>query len=123
MTDWEDIKDRYICTGLSCGEIAKEFGIQQYTLRYRIQKEGWAKLRERVRNGDTELRIERLTGRLLRKLEKAVDESGEMDSKEIKAMTAALKELRDLQPESKSAGEGERKLEVSFLGEAEEMSR
>ena len=67
--------------------------------------------------------MERVTAKLLEKMELAIDRSAEMDSKEIKAMTGALKELREMRREgSEEYGSG-RRLEVCFLGETEELSR
>ena len=123
MTDWEGIKNRYLSTEISLTKLAEDTGVSYATLYRRAKKENWSELRKSREESGSEGRMERVTAKLLEKMELAIDRSTEMDSKEIKAMTGALKELREMRREgSEEYGSG-RRLEVCFLGETEELSR
>lgn len=123
MTDWERIKNRYLSTDISCTRLAEETGISYQALCRRMRKEKWKELKEKAKSENEESRMDRVTAKLLEKMEMAIDRSEEMDSKEIKAMTGALKELRELQRDGTDAEGGGRRLEVCFIGETEELSR
>ena len=123
MTDWEGIKNRYLSTEISLTKLAEDTGVSYATLYRRAKKENWSELRKFREESDSAGRMERVTAKLLEKMERAIDRSTVMDSKEIKAMTGALKELREMRREgSEEYGPG-RRLEVCFLGETEELSR
>lgn len=124
MVDWESARERYVSTGECMAEIARRYGISAYAVRYRAKKENWAELRRRAQSGDAASREERMTAKLLRRVEAAIDSAEELDSKEIKALTAALKELRELRKETEAASAtGAERIEVRFIGETEELSR
>ena len=123
MTDWEGIKNRYLSSDISLSKLAEDEGTNYATLCRRAKKENWSELKKIRMESGSEGRMERVTAKLLEKMELAIDRSAEMDSKEIKAMTGALKELREMRREgSEDYGSG-RRLEVCFLGETEELSR
>lgn len=123
MTDWEKAKEKYLSSGATLKEIAEEFGIKYETLLRKAKREKWREEREKENTGDRESRIERVTELLLCRLEKAIDRAEDMDSKEIKAMTGALKELRDMQREADGGQGGGKTVQVCFIGETEELSR
>ena len=123
MTDWEGIKNRYLSSEISLLKLSEDEGVNYRTLCRRAKKENWVELKKSREESGSEGRMERVTAKLLEKMELAIDRSTEMDSKEIKAMTGALKELREMRREgSEEYGSG-RRLEVCFLGETEELSR
>ena len=123
MTDWEGIKNRYLCNEISLLKLSEDEGVNYRTLCRRAKKENGVELKKSREESGSEGRMERVTAKLLEKMELAIDRSAEMDSKEIKAMTGALKELREMRREgSEEYGSG-RRLEVCFLGETEELSR
>lgn len=123
MTDWEKIKERYLSTDITYTQLAEETGVNNSTLRHKGKREDWDGQRKRMREPDREERMERVTVKLLERMERAIDRNEEMDSKEIKAMTGALKELRELKRDDDGEGGGGKKLEVCFIGETEELSR
>ena len=65
-------------------------------------------------------KLERIALRLLDSIEQQLEKEGGMEIKDYKALTGALKELRELQ--QGEAGQDKQELVVKFLGEAEEMS-
>ena len=123
MTDWEGIKNRYLCNEISLLKLSEDEGVNYRTLCRRAKKENWVELKKSREESGSEGRMERVTAKLLEKMELAIDRSTEMDSKEIKAMTGALKELREMRREGSDEYGSGRRLEVCFLGETEELSR
>lgn len=123
MTDWEGIKNRYLCNEISLLKLSEDEGVNYRTLCRRAKKENWVELKKSREESGSEGRMERVTAKLLEKMELAIDRSTEMDSKEIKAMTGALKELREMRREGSEGYGSGRRLEVCFLGETEELSR
>jgi len=63
--------------------------------------------------------MERISSKLLNNIEQRLDSGALLEPKDYKAVTGALKELRELQRGDVKKEEG---LVVKFVGEAEEMS-
>lgn len=114
MADWQKIKTEYITTDISYRKLAEKYGLRYATLQQRATKEGWPELRDRHRAntvskvvskiGDSQaqkmVRIDTITGKLLDKLEQAVDEldsGGMVDRAGLRQVTAALKDLKEIQ--------------------------
>lgn len=113
MIDWLTIKSEYISTQISTRALAQKHGVSYSTLEKRARKEGWAAERGRIaaeawqktaeattsakvdtmtrliEDGD---RMERLVSRRLDEMEQGAPFS----AGELKTITAALKDLRDL---------------------------
>ena len=124
MTDWESIKKKYLSTDLSCRELADEFGINRGTVSARATRENWSELRRSRREGDGESRLNRVREKLLKKMEETLDRTDSLDSKEIKTLTDALKEIKELQKQEEGGEEDTgKRLEVCFVGETEALSR
>ena len=68
-----------------------------------------------------EAELSRIGRKLLRRIEEYLDRTEELDIKDLKTVTAALKELQGLWEEKEDTGGGT--LAVRFQGETEEMSR
>lgn len=124
MTDWESIKKKYLNTDLSCRELADEFGVNRGTVSSRAARENWSELRRSRKEGDRESRLDRVREKLLKKMEETLDKTDSLDSKEIKTLTDALKEIKELQKQEESGEDmNGKKLEVCFVGETEALSR
>ena len=121
MRDWDEIRRAYL-EGESQKSLSERFGIPLATIRGRAGREGW-KAQRGLEAGQTlgQTELVRVGRKLLNRIESCLDEGKEIDLKELKAVTGALKELQGLQ-EEKDAERGAA-LTVRFLGEAEEMSR
>ena len=122
MTDWDEIRNACVENGESLKSLAERYGVSYGALRKRASREGWRRQKSRQER-ETEKReeIERVGRKLLARIETCLDEGKEIDLKEIKAVTGALKELQALDGEPGESGE--RTLTVRFVGETEEMSR
>ena len=121
MRDWDEIRRAYL-EGESPRSLSERFGIPLGTIRNRASREGWKEQRG-LEAGQTlgQTELVRVGRKLLNRIESCLDEGKEIDLKELKAVTGALKELQGLQEEKDAERGGA--LTVRFLGEAEEMSR
>ena len=121
MRDWDEIRRAYL-EGESQRSLSERFGIPLGTIRDRASREGW-KAQRGLEDGQTlgQTELVRVGRKLLNRIESCLDEGKEIDLKELKAVTGALKELQGLQEEKDAERGGT--LTVRFLGEAEEMSR
>lgn len=121
MRDWDEIRRAYL-EGESQRCLSERFGIPLGTIRDRVRREGW-KAQRGLEAGQTlgQTELVRVGRKLLNRIESCLDEGKEIDLKELKAVTGALKELQGLQEEKDAERGGA--LTVRFLGEAEEMSR
>lgn len=121
MRDWDEIRRAYL-EGESQRSLSERFGIPLATIRGRARREGW-KAQRGLEAGQTlgQTELVRVGRKLLNRIESCLDEGREIDLKELKAVTGALKELQGLQEEKDAERGGA--LTVRFLGEAEEMSR
>jgi len=79
---------------------------------------------EKLRRDNSEL-IEKLAKKLLKSIEQRLDEGGGVELKDYKAVTGALKELKEMHrgDEQHAGDKKDEVLTVRFAGEAEEYSR
>ena len=124
MRDWDEVRHAYL-EGENHKSLSERFGIPIATIRSRASREGWREKRKEAEEARTlkQTELVRVGRKLLNRIESCLDEGKEIDLKELKAVTGALKELQGLQ-DGKDAERGEsgKTLTVRFLGEAEEMS-
>ena len=122
MRDWTALRRAFIEEGKSLTQIAREAPVPYSTLTERAKRENWRGQREAFLNEDNDRRLERLTRKLLDQIDAVVSAGDGMDAKDFKAVTGALRELKELRGE-KETGAGGGELTVRFVGEAEEFSR
>lgn len=122
MRDWDKVR-RACLEGESMRSLSLRFNIPLATIRSRASRENWKGQRKTAEEARTVRQTElvRVGRKLLNRIESCLDEGKEIDLKELKAVTGALKELQGLQEEKDAERGGT--LTVRFLGEAEEMSR
>ena len=122
MRDWTAPRKAFIEEGKSLAQIAREASVPYSTLTERAKRENWRGQREAFLNEDNDRRLERLTRKLLDQIDAVLSAGDGMDAKDFKAVTGALRELKELRGE-KETGAGGGELTVRFVGEAEEFSR
>ncbi len=122
MRDWTALRRAFIEEGKSLTQIAREASVPYSTLTERAKRENWRGQREAFLNEDNDRRLERLTRKLLDQIDAVLSAGDGMDAKDFKAVTGALRELKELRGE-KETGAGGGELTVRFVGEAEEFSR
>ena len=78
---------------------------------------------EKLRRDNSEM-IEKLSKKLLQSIEQRLDQDSGIDIKDYKAVTGALKELKEMhRADEQKAERKDEMLTVRFLGEAEEMAK
>ena len=113
MADWQAIKTEYITTDTSDRKLSQKHGIGYQAICHKSKEEGWIAQREQYRNEtitktveviveqevDRARRILTVADKLLDKIEAMVDtvEPVDMTPKSIRALTAAVKDLREIQ--------------------------
>lgn len=117
VPDWVSIKTEYINTQISTRDLAAKHSVSYATLRKRAEKEGWtqarkeqgrsvgAKVAQKTAEAVSDLQADRIT-QLLSAGQKAacllssrldqMADDGKIKTYEIKAITEALKNVRDL---------------------------
>ena len=111
MADWQAIKTEYITTDTSYRKLAQKHGVNYQAICHRSKEEGWIEQREQYRNDTITKTLDKISqqeatraakihsvaDKLLLKIE-AIVESGELlDTKGIRALTAAVKDLKEIQ--------------------------
>ena len=118
MRDWNELR-RACENGESLATLSRRLDVPYSTLLNRAVKEDWP-----LDRGDlpcaAESEFTRVGHKLLRRIEECLDREGELDLKELKTVTGALKELQSLWEEKYGTKGGG--LTVRFEGETEEMS-
>ena len=122
MRDWTAPRKAFIEEGKSLAQIAREASVPYSTVAERAKRENWRGQREAYLNEDNDRRLERLTRKLLDQIDAVLSAGDGMDAKDFKAVTGALRELKELRGE-KETGAGGGELTVRVVGEAEEFSR
>ena len=131
MADWQAIKTEYITTDTSYRKLAQKYGIHYKVISDRGKAEGWGELRSQYRDKtltDTlnvisrkqvnrAARFQSVADKLLNKIESIVDamEPENMDSKSIRALTSAVKDLKEIQNIKSELDEKEQEARIANL--------
>lgn len=111
MADWQAIKTEYITTDTSYRKLAQKYGIHYKVISERGKDEKWVELRSQHRDktltkaldkiseqkANRAAKIHSVADKLLRKIEAMVDSEEPMSEKGIRALTAAVKDLKEIQ--------------------------
>lgn len=114
MADWQAIKTEYITTDTSYRKLAEKYDVHYQAICQRSKAEGWIAQREQYKNdtitkiininSDQEVnraqRIQSVSDKMLTKIEAMVD--GIKSAKDIRSLTAAIKDLKEIQGLNKS---------------------
>lgn len=110
--DFEAIKKEYVSGNDSLRELAEKYGITYSSIANRSKKDGWVKLRDRVRakrdaktvdrisseQSKTRLKIYRAADRALDRVTEVIeDRSVPLNAKELRSLAGALKDLKEVQ--------------------------
>ena len=111
MADWQAIKTEYITTDTSYRKLAQKYGVNVTNIAKKASSEGWVEQRKQYAN-ETQLKtlakisqqeanraakIHSVADKLLQKIEAMVDSDKPLDTKGIRALTAAVKDLKEIQ--------------------------
>lgn len=135
MADWVAIRTEYLTTQISTRDLAQKHGVSYSTLRKRAEKEEWAQKRaeherktvalvaQKTMDAVSDQQADRLTQLITggqRSAELLLDRldqmasSGKIKTYEVKAITEALKNIRDLY-KSDSGSDGDKYQKIRDL--------
>ena len=129
MADWQAIKTEYITTDTSYRKLAQKYGISTTQICNVGRDEKWVEQREQYLNKTTARTIEKISqqeanraakihsvaDKLLLKIEAMVDSERPLDTKGIRALTAAVKDLKEIQSVKSALDEQEQRARIDNL--------
>lgn len=137
--DWEAAKTEYITTDSSYRQLAEKYGVDYRALGRQAKKQGWVaerdKHRQEVRQQAVEqatekkidrlLRFQKLTDKLLGKVEIFIEQADPkaLDARALRSITAALKDMKEIQAVRSEAELREQELRLRLLERQEADSR
>ena len=127
--DWAAIKTEYITTNTSYRKLAQKYGVSTTQICNVGKDEGWVEQREQFLNKTTAKTIEKISqqeatraakihsvaDKLLLKIEAIADGSRPLASKDIRALTAAIKDLKEIQNVRSDADRREQEARIASL--------
>lgn len=129
MADWQAIKTEYITTQTSYRKLAQKYGVSTTQICNVGRDEKWVEQREQYLNKTTAKTIEKISqqkvnraakmqtvaDKLLNKIEAMVDSGRPLDTKSIRALTAAVKDLKEIQSVKSELDEQEQRARIANL--------
>ena len=129
MADWQAIKTEYITTDTSYRKLAQKYGVSTTQICNVGRDEKWVEQREQYLNKTTAKTLEKISqqeanraariytvaDKLLNKIEAMVDSERPLDTKGIRALTAAVKNLKEIQSVKSALDEREQKARIASL--------
>ena len=131
MADWQAIKTEYITTDTSYRKLAQKYGVSTTQICNVGRDEKWVEQREQFLNKTTAKTIEKISqqeadraakihsvaDKLLLKIEAMVDavEPEDIPAKAIRALTAAVKDLKEIQSVKSALDEQEQRARIANL--------
>lgn len=111
MADWQAIKTEYITTDTSYRKLAQKYGVSATQICNVGRDEKWVEQREQFLSKTTAKTLEKISqqeanraakihsvaDKLLLKIEEIVESGELLDTKGIRALTAAVKDLKEIQ--------------------------
>lgn len=127
--DWAAIKTEYITTDTSYRKLAQKYGVSTTQICNVGKDEGWVEQREQFLNKTTAKTIEKISqqeanraakihsvaDKLLLKIEAIADSPRPMNSKDIRALTAAIRDLKEIQNVRSDADRREQEARIEKL--------
>lgn len=135
MADWHKIRVEYITTATSYRKLAQKYGVGQTEICKHSKAEGWLAERERfvsesttkqIENAleqevDRAARIRTVADKLLDKVEEIIDAlDPETGAKEIRTLTAAVKNLKEIQGMKSKLDQQEQEARIANLRKSAE---
>lgn len=131
--DWIAIKTEYITTNTSYRKLAEKYGVSTTQICNVGREEKWVEQREQFLNKTTAKTLEKISkqeasraakiysvaDKLLLKIERIVDSDKPLDSKGIRALTAAVRDLKEIQ---NVRSEGDRKEQNARIANLERQA-
>ena len=129
MADWQAIKTEYITTDTSYRKLAEKYGVSRVQIGNVGKEENWVELRRQhldrtvtktvaaveTAKANTAKKIQNVADKLLKKIEAMVDDGKPLDTKSIRALTAAVKDLKEIQSVKSELDEQEQRARIANL--------
>ena len=111
MADWQAIKTEYITTDTSYRKLAQKYGVNVTNIAKKASAESWVEQRKQYANETQAKTLEKISqqeanraakihsvaDKLLLKIEAMVESGQPLDTKGIRALTASVKDLKEIQ--------------------------
>ena len=131
MVDWLAVKTEYVTAAIGYRELSKKYGIRYKTLADRAKAEGWVDARHQYRekaisaaedamaaqHAVRAVKFQSVADRLLAKIDAMVDaeDAVGMTPKDIRALTAAMGDLKDIMDIRSKADTREQEARIANL--------
>ena len=129
MADWQTIKTEYITTDTSYRKLAKKYDVTPRAICHRSQEEGWLALRQQYVNKTTTRTLEKISkqeatraakvfsvaDKLLQKIDALADNPEPLTEKSLRALTASVKDLKEILGVRSAMDEREQKARIANL--------
>ena len=121
--DWEDLELEYLNSRISLKDLAEKRQISYSAVQRRARAGQWADRRAKLEQEQGCVRLGHVTDKLLMKMAETIDGEKELEAKDLKALSSALKELGGVKEKLEEGGGKQEPLVVRLAGELEELSR
>ena len=129
MADWQAIKTEYITTNTSYRKLAQKHGVNVTNIAKKASSEGWVEQRNQFANETQTKTLEKISqqeanraakihsvaDKLLQKIEAMVDSGDVCSEKGLRALTAAVKDLKEIQGVKSDIDKREQKARIATL--------
>ena len=129
MADWQAIKTEYITTDTSYRKLAEKYGVSRVQVGNVGRDEGWVELRRQhldrtvsktvaaVESAQVNRakKMQSVADKLLLKIEAMVDRPEPLTEKAIRSLTAAVKDLKEIQNIKSALDEQEQRARIANL--------
>lgn len=129
MADWQAIKTEYITTQTSYRKLAQKYGVSHVQIGNVGKQENWVELRrqhldktlaktvEKIsqQEANRAAKIHSVADKLLNQIEAMVESGRPLDTKGIRALTAAVKDLKEIQCVRSDLDKQEQEARISNL--------
>ena len=121
--DWEDVELEYLNSRISLKDLAEKRQISYSAVQRRAKAGQWADRRAKLEQEQSYARLGHVTDKLLIKMAETIDGEKELEAKDLKALSSALKELGEVKERLEEGGGKQEPLVVKLSGDLEELSR
>lgn len=122
--DWEDVELEYLNSRMSLKELAEKRQISYSAVQRRAKAGQWADRRAKMEQEQSYARLGQVTDKLLMKMAETIDGEKELEARDLKALSSALKELGEVRERLEEGGSGKQEpLMVRLAGELEALSK
>ena len=137
VADWKAIKTEYITTTSSYRKLAEKYGVSTTQICNVGREEKWVEQREQYLNKVTAKTLEKISqqeanraakiygvaDKLLLKIERMADGDKPLASKDIRALTAAVKDLKEIQNVRSELDQKEQEARIEKLRKDSEIEK